>query len=128
MERKIELGILCDIYANLLTKKQYSILNNYFNDDLSLSEIAENNNITRQAVNDIVRKGENKLLDYEKKLEIMKKTVNQEKLIQNILGELNKITNASSDKKVEKILENVKKELVSLSILKCIVQMKNVEV
>ena len=50
MERKIEIGILCDIYANLLTKKQYSILNNYFNDDLSLSEIAENNNITRQAV------------------------------------------------------------------------------
>lgn len=116
MERKIEIGILCDIYANLLTKKQYSILNNYFNDDLSLSEIAENNNITRQAVNDIVRKGENKLLDYEKKLGIMKKTLNQEKLIQNILGELNKITNASSDKKVEKILENVKKELVSLNV------------
>ena len=46
----------------------------------------------------------------------MKKTVNQEKLIQNILGELNKITNASSDKKVEKILENVKKELVSLNV------------
>jgi len=115
MERKVEIGILCEIYGKLLTKRQFNILNNYFNDDLSLSEIAENNNITRQAVNDIVRKGESKLLDYEKKLGIMKKTVNQEKLIQDILVELNKITNSSSDKKVEKILNNVRKELVSLS-------------
>lgn len=115
MERKVEIGILCEIYGKLLTKRQFNILNNYFNDDLSLSEIAENNNITRQAVNDIVRKGESKLLDYEKKLGIMKKTVNQEKLIQDILVELNKITNSSSDKKVEKILNNVRKELVSLN-------------
>ena len=103
-------------YSHVLTQNQYQIFHLYYIEDLSLSEIAENNNITRQAVNDIVRKGENKLLDYEKKLGIMKKTVNQEKLIQNILGELNKITNASSDKKVEKILENVKKELVSLNV------------
>lgn len=115
MERKVELGILCEIYGKLLTKRQYNILNSYFNDDLSLTEIAENNNITRQAVNDIVKKGESKLLDYEKKLEIMKKTVNQEKLIQNVLEELSKITDSSSDKKVEKILNNVRKELVALN-------------
>lgn len=115
MERKVEIGMLCEIYGNLLTKRQQNILNDYFNADLSLSEIAENNNITRQAVNDIVKKGENKLLEYEKKLGIMKKTVNQEKLIQDILSELSKITDSSSDKKVEKILNNVRKELVALN-------------
>ena len=87
MEKKVQIGMLCEIYGKLLTKKQYSILNDYANADLSLTEIAENNNITRQAVNDIVKKGENKLLEYEQKLGIMKKTIDQEKQIQNILSE-----------------------------------------
>ena len=114
MEKKIELGMLCEIYGNLLTEKQKEVINDYANQDLSLTEIAENNNITRQAVNDIVKKGETKLLEYEQKLGIMKKTINQEKQIQNILSELNKITDASSDKKIEKILNSVRKELTSL--------------
>lgn len=115
MEKKVQLGMLCDIYGKLLTKRQYNILNDYTNCDLSLTEIAENNNITRQAVNDIVKKGEIKLLEYEQKLGIMKKTIDQEKQIQNILLELSKITDNSSDKKVEKILNSIKKELTSLN-------------
>ena len=115
MEKKVQIGMFCEIYGKLLTKKQYSILNDYANEDLSLTEIAENNNITRQAVNDIVKKEENKLLEYEQKLGIMKKTINQEKQIQNILSELSKITDTSSDKKVEKILNSVRKELTSLN-------------
>ena len=115
MERKIEIGMLCEIYGGLLTKRQFNILNDYCNDDLSLSEIAENNNITRQAVNDIVKKGESKLLEYEKKLGIMKKTLNQEKQIQEILSQISKIKDNSSDRTVEKILNNVRKELLSLN-------------
>ena len=45
----------------------------------------------------------------------MKKTIDQEKQIQNILLELSKITDNSSDKKVEKILNSVRKELISLN-------------
>ena len=115
MEKKIKIGILYEIYGKLLTKRQQSILSDYCNEDFSLTEIAENNHITRQAVNDIVKKGENKLLEYEQKLGIMKKTIDQEKQIQNILSELSKITDSSSDKKIEKILNSVRKELVSLS-------------
>lgn len=115
MEKKVQFGMLCEMYKNLLTKRQQSILNDYFNEDLTLTEIAENNNITRQAVNDIVKKGESKLLEYEQKLGIMKKTINREKQIQVILSELSKITDDSSDKKVEKILNSVRKELISLN-------------
>ena len=115
MEKKIELGMLCDIYGNLLTKKQREVISDYANQDLSLSEIAENNNITRQAVNDIVKKGETKLLEYEQKLGIMKKQLETEKQIQNILSELSKITDNSSDKKVERILNSVIKELTMLN-------------
>ena len=115
MEKKVEIGMLCEIYGALLTKKQLNILNDYANCDLSLTEIAENYNITRQAVNDIVKKGESKLLEYEKKLGIMKKTLNQERQIQNIISELSKIKDESSDKKVEKILNSVRKELLAFS-------------
>ena len=115
MDKKVEISMLCEIYGKLLTEKQLDIMDNYYNLDLSLSEIAENEGITRQAVRDIIKKGENKLFEYEEKLLIMKKMLKQEKQIQEIINELNKITDTSSDKKIEKILNNVRKELICLN-------------
>jgi len=111
MEKKVELSVLNEIYGKLLTKKQCEIINDYYNNDLSLSEIAENNNITRQAVRDILKKGEKKLFEYEEKLEAMKRTLNQEKKIEKVLLELTKIQGNYSDKKLSNILESIKKEL-----------------
>ena len=111
MEKKVEISMLWQIYGKLLTEKQYEYIDYYYNNDLSLSEIAENDSITRQAVRDIIKKGERKLFEYEEKLLFMKKTINQEKLVQHILVNLNKIQKDSSDKKVTNILEEVKKEL-----------------
>ena len=111
MDKHIEIGILVGIYGKLLTKKQYDVINDYYNNDLSLSEIAENNNISRQAVRDLIKKGESKLFEYEEKLNIMKKTQINEQTIQNVLAQLSKIGENSSDKKIEKILNEVQKEL-----------------
>ena len=111
MEKKVEISMLWQIYGNLLTEKQYKVIDYYYNQDLSLSEIAENDGITRQAVRDIIKKGERKLFEYEEKLLFMKKTMNQEKQIENILSQLNQIHKDSSDEKVNNILEEVKKEL-----------------
>ena len=111
MDKNVKVSILCDLYGKLLTEKQFQFLNDYYNNDLSLSEIAENNQITRQAVRDIIKKGENKLFEYEEKLLFMKKTLNQEKKIEQVLSELTKIQKDSSDKKVANILETIKKEL-----------------
>lgn len=111
MEKNVEISILCDLYGKLLTQKQFDFLNDYYNNDLSLSEIAENNQITRQAVRDIIKKGEKKLFEYEEKLLFMKRMSNQEKTIEYVLSELTKIEKTSSDKKVAQILESVKKEL-----------------
>lgn len=114
MEKKVEISILWQIYGKLLTEKQYEFINYYYNQDLSLSEIAENNEITRQAVRDIIKKGERKLFEYEEKLLFMKKTINQEKQIESILLHLNKIQKDSSDKQVTNILEEIRKELSCL--------------
>lgn len=111
MEKKVEISMLWQIYGKMLTEKQSEYIDYYYNKDLSLSEIAENNEITRQAVRDIIKKGERKLFEFEEKLLFMKKTINQEKQIQHILFNLNKIQKDSPDKKVESILEEVRKEL-----------------
>ena len=111
MDKYVEIGMLWEIYGKLLTNKQYSVLNDYYNENLSLSEIAENCNISRQAVRDIIKKGENKLFEYEEKLGFMKKTQENEQTIQLVLSQLSKITDTLPDKKVEKILNEVQKEL-----------------
>ena len=111
MEKNVEISMLLQIYGKMLTDKQYDLLNDYYNNDLSLSEIAENINITRQAVRDNLKKGENKLFEYEEKLRIMEKTMEQEEKIAVILSEVNKIENKTSDKELAKILDHIRKEL-----------------
>ena len=90
MEKNVKVSMLCEVYGNLLTKKQLSILQDYYDKDLSLSEIAQNQEITRQAVRDIIKKGENKLFELEEKLGIMKKTFKQEEKIKQIRSECRK--------------------------------------
>ncbi len=111
MEKNVKVGMLLNIYGKLLTEKQYDFLDNYYNSDLSLSEIAENMNITRQAVRDNIKKGENKLFEFEEKLGIMKKTLQQDKKISEVLSELTKLQTNSSDKQVQKVLNHIMQEL-----------------
>ena len=111
MEEKILISMLIQTYGKLLTEKQNQILNDYYNNDLSLSEIAQNHNITRQAVRDIIKKGEKKLFEYEEKLLFMKRTLNTEKKIKEALNELTKIQKNYSDKQIANVLEHIKKEL-----------------
>ncbi len=111
MDKKVEISILIEIYGKLLTEKQLDILDSYYNLDLSLSEIGENNNITRQAVRDIIKKGERKLFEFEEKLQIMKKMQKQEKHITNILSELTKIETKFTDEQIAQIIEHIKEEL-----------------
>lgn len=97
MEKKVEISILLEIYGNLLTEKQKEYMNYYYNEDLSLSEIAENDGITRQAVMRILQKSSKKLEEYEQKLKIMEK----QKQIKKNIEQLRK------DLKENKQLENI---------------------
>lgn len=111
MEEKVKISMLIETYGKLLTEKQNQILNDYYNNDLSLSEIAENEGITRQAVRDIIKKGEKKLFEYEEKLLFMKRTIETNRKIEKALEELTKIQKDYSDKKIACVLEHIKKEL-----------------
>ena len=53
MAKNLEIALLFDFYGEMLTEKQRDVVELYYDDDLSLSEIAENEGITRQGVRDI---------------------------------------------------------------------------
>lgn len=101
MEEKIKISMLLQIYGKLLTQKQYEFMDYYYNEDLSLSEIAENQNITRQAVREILAKSKNKLEEYEEKVMFYSK-INEINLILDKLEE----TNKKEIQKIRKILND----------------------
>jgi len=80
-----KLNLLFDYYGDFLTKKQRDIFEQYYLNDLSLSEIAENSGITRQGVHDILRRSQNILQNFEKKLGMIKKSASRRKEIEKIL-------------------------------------------
>ena len=69
MAKDFEMGYLLDFYGEVLTPKQREMLRQYYNDDLSLSEIGENFGITRQGVRDGIKRGEQILLKMEDTLQ-----------------------------------------------------------
>ena len=87
MEKNIKISMLLDIYKNLLTAKQQDILDLYYNQNLSLSEIADEANITRQGVRKILVDGENKLFDLEDKLCFLEQKLTNNKIVEELIEE-----------------------------------------
>ncbi len=68
MAKNLEISLLLDFYGDMLTDKQREVIEYYYNDDLSLSEIADNEGITRQGVRDSIKRAEFQLLEMEERL------------------------------------------------------------
>ena len=68
MAKNMEIALLFDFYGDMLTDKQRDVVELYYNDDLSLAEIAENEGITRQGVRDSIKRAESQLLEMEERL------------------------------------------------------------
>ncbi len=68
MAKNLDITMLLDFYGEMLTAKQRDFLGYYYNDDLSLSEIAENEGITRQGVRDAIKRAESQLFEMEARL------------------------------------------------------------
>jgi len=66
--KNLEISYLLDFYGDVLTQKQRDVMEQYYNDDFSLAEIAANCGITRQGVRDSIKRGERILLDLEQKV------------------------------------------------------------
>lgn len=72
LKKTLKINRLLDIYGRLLTKQQFDIMSDYYDLDLSLSEISENRKISRTAVSDALKVSIEKLNHFEEKLQICK--------------------------------------------------------
>lgn len=97
MEKTLKISLLMDLYGPLLTDKQRDVLDQYYNLDLSLSEIAENQKTSRQGVHDIVKRTYNNLMDYEDKLNLLEKSIKREKVKKRVIKELGSKNFVQSD-------------------------------
>ena len=68
LAKNLEITILLDFYGDMLTTKQREFLDYYYNEDLSLAEIAANVGITRQGVRDAIKRAECQLIEMEQRL------------------------------------------------------------
>ncbi len=112
MEKNLEVSFLLDFYGDLLTDNQKNLVNYYYNEDLSLSEIAQMQGISRQGVRDTIKKAEANLFDFENRIGFAKKFKNIKLDLKNILNEIN-----SLESKIEKNydLDSIK---TSISVIK----------
>ncbi|WP_040211689.1 putative DNA-binding protein [Clostridium polynesiense] len=110
---RVEISILLDYYGELLTEKQQKIMNLYYNEDFSLSEIAELNKTSRQAIYDAIKRCYKQLLTYENKLGLMESNFALTEKKKLILEKLSSIKSLNKDdlnlvvKDIEDILEDL---------------------
>jgi hypothetical protein len=105
MEKLVRIGILFDFYGKLLSPKQYQVIELYYSNDLTLSEIGEVLQISRQGVFDTLKRAEDKLLKYEEKLGLVDKFYESQEAIResrNLAREICKIGEKSSDDEIVK--------------------------
>lgn len=109
MEDRVEISLLMDLYGALLTEKQYKVMELYYDEDLSLAEIAELSDTSRQAIHDLIKRCYKQFLTYESKLNLLKKRFNQQKVITVLLKELEEKYHISKEdyKNYKSILEDL---------------------
>lgn len=73
MAKNMEMALLFDFYGEMLTEKQRDVIELYYDDDLSLAEIAENAGITRQGVRDSIKRAETQLFEMEERLGLVRR-------------------------------------------------------
>ena len=99
IEENIKLGCLIDIYGDFLSVQQKNMILCYVNNDMTLSEIAENEHISRPAVLDAIKKAKQKLYEFENKLKLYE--------FKTRLQDAVKCEDSLCKSKVKKLLEEI---------------------
>ncbi len=98
---RFEISLYLDFYGDLLTNHQKEILDDYYNEDLSMNEIAENYEISKSAVQDLIKRSINQLENYEKVLKLVEKNRKFEIILEDMRNE----NNAQINKYIERLEE-----------------------
>lgn len=92
MSKDLYYSTLLDVYGKTLNKRQLDVMAAYYNEDLSLSEIADNMQISKQGVRDIIKRAEAHLMQLEMQLLFIEKARSREKLLIDIIKNIEEIS------------------------------------
>lgn len=106
-DKTYEMSLLYDFFGDFLTEKQREYFDLYYNEDLSLSEIAENVGITRQGVRDIIVRAENILTEAERKTGIVSRYLSRNAEIDRATELAHRIRELSSDDEISSIADEL---------------------
>ena len=104
-EKDLKIAYLLDFYGEVLTERKKEVLDMYYNEDLSLAEIAEQIGISRQGVRELIKKAEDELSFLEEKLELAGRMSALRRNTDNMI----------SIAENEEISESLKKEIEEIS-------------
>ncbi|MBR4720890.1 MAG: DNA-binding protein [Clostridia bacterium] len=111
MAKNLSAGVLLDFYGELLTEKQQKALDLYYNEDLSLAEIAEEMQVSRQGVRAFIKDGEEHLYEFEKKLGMLRRFSDISRISKDMEAAISELPNGTDKIKLTKMIEEIKGRL-----------------
>lgn len=111
MAKDLSISILMDFYGGMLTDKRFDVLDMYYNSDMSLSEIADEVEISRQGVRDAIKHGERRLGELEEKLGLAKHFLDIKDKLDNIKKILDEADEFEGREKIREILTDIENEI-----------------
>lgn len=115
VERMVQMGLLFDFYSGLLTLKQRQAMELYYLENWSLSEIAVSEGISRQAVFDLLQRGEKTMLELEAKLGLVERFLKQEAILSKLNQDIQKVcATITENDHLKEVLQEISDELQRL--------------
>jgi len=115
MDKVYETSLLLDFYGQLLTDRQFEILDLHYNNDFTLTEIGEQLSISRQGVFDNEKRGRALLNEYENKLGLLSKFSQQKQKAEQVQKYLEKLEIAELNQHNKTVIEQVVQEISELA-------------
>lgn len=113
--KDLRISLLLDFYGEMLTEKQREVVEFYYNEDLSLAEIAQHCGITRQGVRDSIKRAEYQLIECEEKLGLMKRFHEIQQGLDEIVRHAGKIQEESLITGISSEVQDCVKSIINLA-------------
>ena len=107
MEKIVKVAQLYDMYGPLLNEKQRDVINCYYNEDLSLQEIADNDGRSKQAISDMINRSVDKLFEFENELSLLKSKTELKASLFEIRELIESSNNKEAIRKLTEIIEKI---------------------
>ena len=105
LEKTLRMNLLFSFYGKLLTPKQAAYMADYYEEDYTLAEIADNHQVSRQAVYDSLKRTEKALLAYEKQLRLVEEFEHRREILKEIKDYLE--DNYGEDPKLNELIDKI---------------------